>query len=205
MNTHYTKGFGPLVIVVIAAIVVVLGGGIYYSAKKSHIEEPQKTDNTESVATDTHASTSASISAHVTQGTLRSLLSLGKDVVCTFNGSNSQGEVSGTMYISGTMMRGDFTMTGGTQGNALSHMIRSGDSIYVWSGTQGARMHMSDMEGSGAQNKTTVNLDQAVEYSCDDWEKDTSQFSVPQNITFIDLSAMLKGGLNTTGTLKTNL
>ena len=121
---------------------------------------------------------------------------MGQNLSCTFSNSTAGQSSTGTVYISGTMMRGDFTSQIKSSTNVQSHMIRSGDQIYVWSGAQGAKMAFAGLDASAStQSNGSVNLDQKVNYKCTPWTVDNGQFTPPTNVKFIDLSAMMKGAV----------
>lgn len=184
MKMARNKGFGPLAVILVIAVVAAVGGGVYYSKKedKARVEVESEMNGEVNVASKNKG------------GTLRALLSLNKDMVCTFSASNATGGTSGTVYISGTMMRGDYVTTGAASGNVESHMVRNGDKFQVWSGAQGAVMTMSEFDKAGNTNaKGSVGLDQEFDYECKDWSKDSSKFTVPGSVTFVDMNAMMKG------------
>ena len=197
----------PLVIVIIAAAAV--GGGVYYSKNKaSSTETKQDTTPTSDMnhSAEGDVSANAQVNANVNlggtgKGTLRSLFAMTKDTVCTYKGTNAQGSVSGTMYISGNMMRGDFTTTGQGEGAVDSHMIKNGDTVFAWTGNQGAKMDMKMLESKSADGATAsqqngLDLNQNVEYDCKDWTKDASKFTPPTSVTFMDIAAMMKTNTN---------
>ena len=169
-KNKFSRGFGPIVIIVFVA----------------------------EVKTETDASVKADLG--VGSGTLRGLISLGKDVTCTFSHMDAKNESSGTVYISGNQMRGDFMTKTSAGGTVDSHMIKNGDSVNVWSGNQGAKMVASSMTSTAGestqQSQGSVDLDQKVDYKCSDWKKDQSKFVLPTFVNFIDIDAMMKAGLN---------
>ena len=201
-NIQLNRGFGPLLIIIFIAAALAVGGGVYYSAKKAkapekeapgYMEEKTTQKKMETGEIETKATTSISANVGIGNGSIRSLLTMGKDVSCTFSQKITKGEIKGTVYISGNMMRGDFTTTGSASGNMESHMIKNGDEVNVWSGNQGAKMAMSKMGGSASsQTEGQVNLDQKGEYKCSDWHKDESKFSLPSEVKFLDINAMMK-------------
>ena len=69
-------------------------------------------------------------------------------------------------------------------------MIRSGDDMYVWSGTVGSKMSVpSKMEDKNPNSSDTknVSLDQKIDYKCSPWSKDDSKFAIPKDWrTFVE-------------------
>lgn len=189
----------PLAIIIIAALAI--GGGVYAQKKakqRAQMKAEVSMQASSTISTNGTASTTATGSEKV-KGSIRSLLALGTNSVCTISGTNEMGTVNGTVYISGQMMRGDFTMT--QSGKAMeSHMIRNGNTVYAWTGTQGAKMTMDmaneNATSSAGENRNAnanVALDQKVDYSCSPWTKDDTKFAVPTTVNFVDVSAMMKG------------
>ena len=195
MFNNYKKGFAPLVLVLVLAVAVAIGGGTYYAAKKAKKPENQKTEN--GIKGQLNATTSAKASVGLKRGSLRDIIIAGKTVMCTVSNATATSSVTGTTYVSGSMMRGDFMVKSQTGVLVDSHMIRNGNDIYFWSGTQGGRMNIDILESqNGAQSQGTINWNQSVDYKCEDWTKDPAKFTVPTGVNIVDLSAMFKGQVN---------
>jgi hypothetical protein len=115
--------------------------------------------------------------------------------MCTFTSVVENSTSSGTVYIaSNGDMSGDFTSQTKTAGTVTSHMIMKGGTSYVWSGAQGAKMNVSASEATTASNTNqSVDLDAQVDYDCKNWTRDDSKFTVPTNVNFVDIEAMMKG------------
>lgn len=206
MRQNFKRGFAPIAIVIVVLVTLALGGGVYYSAKNSaqitkdnSATESPTPSVTPSITPEfgVDADAQASLELDVKTGTLRGLLALGKDMVCTFDSGTASNRTLGTMYLSGSMMRGDFS-SGATNGTSVeSHMIKQGDNMFVWSGSQGAKMSIGEMDANtSSQNTGAVNLDQNVNYKCENWRKDDAKFSAPSDVNFIDLGAMMKASGN---------
>ena len=186
-------GFAPLLIIAIIAILAV-GGGVYVVTKNKEAKKdkiglddgymnPDKKDN--DIKDEGNANAKSS---------LRSLLALGKNTMCTFTSVVENSSSSGTVYIaSNGDMSGDFTSQT-SSGTVTSHMIMKGGTSYVWSGAQGAKMNVSATEATTSSNTNqSVDLDAQVDYDCKNWTRDDSKFTVPTNVNFIDIEAMMKG------------
>lgn len=98
-------------------------------------------------------------------------------------------------------MRGDFTSVASGQ-TTQSHMITDGQTSYVWTDqmAQGFKMSFSSANAtSGGSNgaSTSVNPDEKVNYACSPWSVDQSEFTLPANITFSDMGALMNPGLET--------
>lgn len=197
MKTDYQKGFGPLLVVLVIALIA---GSSVYVAKKNK-ETKLKNETSGAMNAEVSMNTNGN-----SDGTLRGLLSMKKNVMCTISRTDSGTNVSGTAYISGDMMRGDFTMKSGSSSAMDSHMIKNGTMMYVWTGTQGAKMDVSQFEtNASAQSNNAVSLDQKVEYTCSDWLRDESKFEVPSTIAFMDLNTMINGQGSINGQPNSNI
>jgi hypothetical protein len=146
---------------------------------------------------------------------IRALLAKGGNTVCTVSGATSEGTVSGTVYLSGGKMRGDFKSTMSGSAGTDSHMITTASDAYVWTGSQGAKMSLADLESNAnagasasSESKTNVSLDQKVDYDCKSWSPDNSKFAPPASVNFVDLKAMMQGaipgGVKLPGNVKVN-
>lgn len=186
-------GFIPILIVIVVAAAAAVGGGVYYN------NQSQKAK----VKVDLQATTTMDINGNATSsarsggrnlGSIRSLLTLGSNSKCTISAATVDGTISGIVYVSGSSMRGDFSSSMSGSGNVESHMIRNQNDVFVWSGSQGAKMNVSSMASgqAAAGNDGQVSLDQNVEYACESWVKDESRFSVPTSVEFIDISAAIQ-------------
>ena len=178
----------PFLIVIIVAVLAI-GGGAYVVTKNK--EAKVETETESSVETETGASLSGDLNA---QGSLRSLLALGRDTMCTFESTEGGTSSAGTVYISSDgSMRGDFTSETSTGAQASSMIVKGGTS-YVWSGSQGAKMDVSETSTSAStESKSNVDLDSQVDYRCSSWTRDESKFTVPSSVNFLDVKTMMRG------------
>lgn len=220
------KGFIPLLVIIAVAAVAAIGGGVYYSHKKAEIAAHMSATTTADADLGARGSVNANVNANVkaglagkAMGSLRSLFGMGGSNKCTItNTLPNGGTSSGTVYVSGSMMRGDFTTT--VNGAATeSHMIRNQDDVYVWTGSQGAKMNISSMTSAAgavpagapgavsgsasgkmmASTQSPIGLDQDVSYDCQPWTPSDAEFKVPTSVSFIDVAAMMKGQMKIPG------
>ncbi|MFA6050448.1 MAG: hypothetical protein WC761_04605 [Candidatus Paceibacterota bacterium] len=183
MKSH-NKGFASVVVIVIICLAIAAGGATYYVKKQSTVKT-----KIEGVAT-----TTAQVSVGTeSTGTIRSLFSMTGNLKCEVHGSNPQGEANGTVYVSGTSMRGDFTTKSGETMAIESSMIKQGDSVYFWSGENGGKVALTEAMKAEAGASSNVSLNDNVSYKCAAWSPDASKFTVPTSVKFIDISAMMKG------------
>lgn len=207
-NKKLQGGFAPLLIIAIIAVLAI-GGGAYVVTKNKAAKNAELEGNLETEANakaDENANENANLGINVkAKGSLRSLLGLGQNSMCTFSSTVGDTTSSGTFYIaSDGDMSGKFEIKTGTQATITSNMIVKDDVSYVWSGNQGAKMNVAELK---ADTKTEgvqgggeyVDLDAEMDYDCSSWVRDDSKFIVPSTVNFMDLDALLKGGIKIPG------
>ena len=191
----FERGFGPLVIIVVIAVIALVGAGGYVALKDS------SDTNVEVNGEMATATSSENVEGQIdseNQISLNSLLSSGRSVACTFFKTDASGDTSGTVYISGGQMRGDFVTKLKTGAQTDAHMIQKGNKSYMWSSAQGDQGIVMTSQESQAQNTPSgqadmgVDMDEALDYKCADWSGDASKFTLPSTVTFTDISTMMK-------------
>lgn len=194
-----SNGFGALAFIIVIAVIAAIGGGVYIKAKSNPTAVKTDTQVTTTASSTTSASVDIVLGSSV-QGSIRSLLTSGKDLNCTvtYATTTSKGELktSGNIFIAGNEMRGDFTMEGASVTVKDAHMIRQSDTVYAWSGKQGAKMAFNNLSGSGVNANSQVDIDQNVSYNCSDWQKDVNMFKVPSDVKIFDVSAIKVNSVN---------
>ncbi len=165
-------------IILVIGLLILIGGGIFFLTKKSS----------------SPVTTTGNQTGNAIEGTLKSLLTGGKSVKCTFTNQVEGATSEGTVYVAGEKMRGDFkTNTQGASSN--SHMIVDSQFSYIWTdeSNQGFKFPVGSEASPGTQgtadegasaNNQPINLDEKVNYSCQDWSTDNSLFTLPSNVTF---------------------
>jgi hypothetical protein len=193
------------IIGLVLAVVLVVGGG-YYSMSGGYtmsedvptiaVGEPSPEGDTVAKEYDKATPKLAEKAAAFT-GSFFDLATRGGTYTCTISSSGTNNSSTGTVYVSGTNVRGDFIST--TAGKTVdSSMLKLDDKVYVWGGgmTQGIVMDAaltatgSDapaMSGSGSEMK------QEYGWDCTATGADASKFVKPSNIEFMDLGAMMGG------------
>ncbi len=213
-NKKLQGGFAPFIIIAIIAVLAIGGGATYVVNKNKVAKNAEVEGNVETQANfkaDENANENANLGVNANvnakaKGSLRSLLGLGQNTMCTFSSTDGDTTSSGTVYIAADGdMSGQFEIKSGTKTTFTSSMIVKDDISYVWSGGQGAKMNVSELKGDtsaqvGGGAGEYVDLDAQADYDCSAWVRDESKFAVPSTVNFIDLDAMLKGGVKLPGT-----
>lgn len=126
------------------------------------------------------------------KGSMKDLIARGGEYKCSFTHSTDAGDSSGTVYISGMKMRGDFVsvITAG-EASMESHMISDGEFTYVWSPAMpmGMKMKITEEMTPSGTTVQAVPVDQELDYSCEKWNVVESQFSLPAGVNFTELKA----------------
>lgn len=131
---------------------------------------------------------------------LKDLFTAGVSQTCTF--SNNDGASSGKIYLTAGHMRGDFTSTSNGE-TVTSHMITDGTTSYVWTDNplQGFKMSFASMTSASSSSGSATashpgspDVNQPTNFSCTPGSVDQSEFTLPTNVTFQDLSAMMNVG-----------
>ncbi len=159
---------------VIIAIAVLGGGAWYLSQTKTPMEEGAPTASGETG--------SATFADFVAQGGSRSC-----DVVV----NNPAAPATGVVFVSGTNIRADMVAKPVTAGGMeiSAHVIQADGYVYSWTDMlpQGVKVAVADGMGAAANYGFDMNAD--VQYDCSPWIPDPSKFSVPTNVTFMEVGA----------------
>lgn len=180
----------PLIAAGLAVLIIVAGGGIYIATKDKDNANNVTTQST-SQNTQTTAKTSTSI---------KGLLAQNKNLKCTFNATEPDGsKSSGTAYIAGQRMRGNFRVQPAGEAEQKGNLLRDDSYQYIWSDDSktGLKIANSSTESTSSeqqseQNNQTIDQDKNYDFECSEWTVDESQFTVPTDVTFTDYSAQIK-------------
>lgn len=175
------------IIVAVLLLIVILGIGAFVLTKSSKSKQVQKTQTT--------AEPTKVQSQQVTEGTLESLLKNSKPLKCTFSTKTGESQVDGVVYAANKKVRGDYKTTV-NKINYNGHIIVDSDYSYIWSDMNNEGMKMlivsptqqQKTASSSPSNSQGLDINQKVNYSCQDWKEDNSMFSLPSNIKFTTLS-----------------
>lgn len=191
---------------IIIPIIVVLGlvAGWYVWQNKSGPEVSNSNNVEESKVMETNQMEKEDNSPK----NLLGLLNANKNQMCTYSYTSDDAEtMSGTVYIAGDRMRGNYELTG-TE-NYTGSMIKDGDTMYIWASNmpEGIKAEFnpeqmaadieeksenSDVPETSSNDMGPVDLTAEVDYDCQSWNVDENVFTVPSDVTFIDTSQMME-------------
>jgi hypothetical protein len=140
------------------------------------------------------------------QSSLRDLIALGKNQKCIVTTSNVNEEgiktdTASTIYIYGKKMAQEVAVTTTEKNtpNVNMRMISDGEYMYSWNlenKSQGMKIKITEPSDGGVQNTNgqtgSVNLDNKVDMKCSTWFVDNSKFTIPSDVSFTDLSELMK-------------
>ena len=186
MNTKIIWWIVGVLVVVGIIVAVVLSSTSNVVTTSSSPQGSSQTSNPTNTAAKTSANSQSPSSAVVSNTmTLRSLLASGKTEKCTFIDTAGTASLQGTVYISGTKVRSDFSVS--SYGTTLTHMIILGQDVYVWSAgmTKGYRATLTTASQATANPNTSgISVDKKIAYTCLPWVADPSLFVLPLSVTF---------------------
>jgi hypothetical protein len=171
--------------IIIAVVLLAGGGGAYYAAAK---------DNSGSDSAE-QASSSQSLSG---SKSINELLAGGQNLQCSYSYMDDEGnKSSGTTYISGSQMRGSFTIDTG-QGTQNSNVLRDSQYQYIWQdgSNTGFKTAISALGSAKTEDSNqasqTVDQNRKYDFDCTKWRVDKSVFKAPGNVKFTGYSKQLQ-------------
>lgn len=167
----------------VIVLLVVLGGMFLLNSRGETQAEPS-TENSE-VAGEKQVPSDGT-------GTFADLMKRGGEWKCTFTSETAVGSSSGTVYIKGSNVRGDFSMEAPMVGALTAHMLADSEYTYSWSSMapQGVKARRTDTD-TGSDTPTSAQMvdeNMSLNYSCEKVSVDEALFVVPDTITFTEVN-----------------
>ena len=203
MNTRLSQNQ----IAALAIIIVVIGGGAWYFSTAHRAPQaatPLATPSPPAAATTSPTpATKSAAPARPTRprtpqpartepvvisgySSISYLLSLKQSLSCTVDAVAAGARRTGTIYVAGGKMRGDFSgLVNGVA--AKTSMIDNGTRVYVW--TDGATTGLellaaSSVNGSVIASHGGIALSSDFSFACSRWTEDQNLFVPPPSVTF---------------------
>jgi hypothetical protein len=187
MNKKVMWAIGAIIVAALVIYLIVMAKG---KSGNGNNTDSANVNSSQSANSSGSAGANANVQAN-NESSLKQLLAAGVSQKCTFSDNGSQG----TFYVSSGKSRGDFSST--VAGKATTtHMISDGKTSYVWVDGQPQGFKMSFDAASQQQANASasapkgVDVNKTLDYHCEAWSADSSMFSMPANIQFMDLSTM---------------
>ncbi|MEK7530266.1 MAG: hypothetical protein AAB573_00170 [Patescibacteria group bacterium] len=175
------------IIGVVVVALIVIGGGYYLMTGGTVGDSMMTQDEAE-----------GKMMSGAFTGSWKELALRGGNYVCDINQSAMNTDTTGTIYVMGNKLRGEF-MTQSATGIDTSYMLKDADTIYIWSSAmpQGIIMKASAIEGSGAESTSAQieNQNLAYDWSCRATGSDSALFMKPADVEFVDMELMMQGSM----------
>lgn len=179
------------VIAIVVGAVLVLGGGYYAYTKFSG----KSAYNSEDFRAQESTKETDSTNTKGVKGTFASVVARGENLMCTFEYNDGTNITSGTIYIadSAKRIRGDFNIEKSAAGSMQATLIRVDGYNHIWSSslTQGVKVKVAAEEESRLFSGKDGGLDENTEFDCKSWTLDSSKFTLPAGVNFMDASAQM--------------
>ena len=191
---YFMKKYAPYVVII---VIVLLGVFVWLKGEKpaAVVEEVEQV-SVEGVGTPAGKQPVSGID------TLTALSKQGKSLECqvVLERNEIEGNIEGTYFTHEGKLRGDFMVPAPDLGGKIvSSMIVDTDMLFVWTTINGQTIGFkSDLtvRDSSVPTKEPIALDQAVKYTCTEWEAvDGSVFVPPATVSFTDADTSLKAGM----------
>jgi hypothetical protein len=170
---------------ILAALVglLVLGAGAWYFAGGRASDFTMQPTTTEDTNTNTAANTDTAF-----KGSMNDLIARGGSWQCDVSATVQGITTSGTTFVSGGKLRGDFSSNVPQFGKIETHMIVKDTTAYTWTSmmNRGFKFPVENgtITASGADAQAAAQFNQAYDYDCRAWIADESKFALPSGITF---------------------
>lgn len=174
----------------IIAVVVVVGGYFAYRATQG------PSDSGTMVEEDGSADNGGSTTS------VAELMRQGGNTTCTFTSEEDGNRTDGTVYLSDSKMRGDFTIAQTDGTNFDFHTIMVDGYAYSWGGpfgNQGTKMKIDANAQASSGDNTEFNQNKSMDMDCDSWRADNSKFVPPSDVNFQDISVQVQPSPGSTG------
>jgi|GEM_PF-702972 len=194
------------IVAIVIGLLVILGGGYALLNMEGDSSMEVAGDGTSNSIAVGEPNPSAPVSPSA-KGSFKDLLGKAGAQKCTVSQESDISKSTGVFYVSGGKGRGDFqnTVLSGAGAGTISQtsMIMEGDTIYAWdvSTKQGMKMSMTDMEKNAQPTGTTQaptntaaqQFNQSYDYTCENWKVDSTLFTPPTGVVFMDIGELMKG------------
>ena len=160
---------------IFALLIIVFGVGAYFLSQNKTATNSAKQE----IAKPTNSTKSA-------ESTLKDLLASKVPSKCTYSTDAGATKISGTVYVAGGKVRGDFTTTSGKT-EITGHMATDAKYVYTW--TDGSKQGYKFATDTITNAKTEANtqqpdFNQKFNYSCSPWLEDSKMLELPKDVTF---------------------
>ena len=179
------KKTGLIIGIIIILLIIV---GAFFLTKKSAVQTPVTQNQTQTQATE--KSPASTNNSQTIESSLKDLLTGGKSVACTYSNKLESATINGKVYVANGKMRGDFETTTSDKVAVKGHMVVDAQTSYVWTdmSNQGMKVSLNNLPKPTGTKSNTPDINQKMNYTCENWNADASVFALPSNITFREIT-----------------
>ncbi len=179
------------IIIGVILLILLVGCALVFSKKSV---APQKEEGTRMMKPDTPSQAQSPMMS------LSELLTSGKTQSCSYDYTDdTTGKMSGKVFLSGGKMRSDYSITDKSGKETTGSVINDGTNMYMWlsSMPQGIKIAVTeemkkDIANSQGEAAKYVDMNKKVNYRCDAWTMNSTSFTPPSNVQFMDYSSVMK-------------
>jgi hypothetical protein len=198
-----------IVIAIVVIVILVIGGWFLVMGQKNsgQLANSATGTNTQNQTAPAANNQNAQNNASTFSGTLADLMAKKTPVNCQVSFDQNGTMQTQSMYFDGSNVRTDMSLNVGGQQNT-AHVVIKDSWEYMWYENalpgmavgQGTKINLSALpkqpQGqttpTTAQNKGGIDTQKNMNFSCKPWTPDASQFVVPANVQFQDLSSLMQ-------------
>ena len=162
----------------------------------------QSSQPREQISTETSPQNKKSSDIDSIKGTMEDLFARNVPMECTFTQANEGMKTTGTVYLSGGRMLGEFQTTQANEQPIDSFIIQDGEHVYTWTSGQSKGIKIKPENQKNIVEENTENLKsepktpdlegQDIDYVCKPWLPNNSFFTPPDYIEFTDLNQQIE-------------
>jgi flagellar basal body-associated protein FliL len=198
-----------IVIVIVVIVILVIGGWFLMMGQKNNGQPANSVTGTNPQNQTAPAANNQNTqnNASTFSGTLSDLMAKKTPVNCQVSFDQNGTTQTQSMYFDGSNVRSDIVLNVGGQQNTAHVVIKDGWE-YMWyenalpgmAAGQGTKINLSSLPKNpqgqkapaAAQDKGGIDTQKNMNFSCKPWTPDASQFVLPANVQFQDLSSLMQ-------------
>ena len=197
-----------IIIAIVVAVVLVIGGWFLVMGQKNNGQSANDLVHSGPIPADVPPVNNQNTqnNASTFSGSLSDLMAKKNPVSCQVSFDQSGTMQTQSIYFDGSNVRTDMVINIGGQQNTAHVVIKDGWE-YMWyenalpgmAAGQGTKINLTSLPKNpqgqtapAAQNKGGIDTQKNMNFSCKPWTPDASQFVVPANVQFQDLSSLMQ-------------
>ena len=196
-----------IIIVLVIVVILLIVGIWFFAGRQKNNGQPANTPvgtNSQNQPNQTANNSNTQSRSNTFAGSLSDLMGKKTPQNCQVSFDQNGTAQTSTLYFDGTNLRMDATSNIGGQ-PSVTHVLITGGWEYTWNdvaiagmaANTGIKINMSQIKQQApatpgaAPNNTGLDIQKSMNFSCTPWTPDASQFVLPANIQFQDLSSLI--------------